>query len=896
MGMETLDDLLKPKRIAVIGASEQQGSIGNALMCNLIQGGYRGDIYPISSKYKTIWGRPAVASIRKLGFKVDLAVLATPIAIAPRLIRGCVQNGVGAVMITCSGDKENGAEDGRILRAIRKEVEKSALRILGPNCLGVVSTDLGMNATFAGPMPVHGRMAFISQSSSICNAAFDLSVSENIGFSYLISVGDMLDVDFGELIDYLGAERNVDSIVLYIERLSRFRNFISASRAVSRVKPIVALKTGRSCPGELSAASHTGSLASKHHIYDAAFRRAGILCVKTLQELFDCAELLSKQPVPKGPGLAILTNAAGPGLMAADALSDFGYGPASLSDTTLTRLDKILPPLWNRGNPVNLPGDASPETFCRAVDILLQATEINGLLIVTAPRALTDTTDIAEAITGSLRDKKTPVFTCWVGSKSMARARTVFNTFSIPTFDTPERAVRAFVDIYRNAQNILTLQEIPPRLPCRITFDFTKAKHLVDNALAARHYIMTEDESKALLSAYGIPVIKTVQAETIEESIQKAKALGYPVAMKANLRQTTYKTNVGGVMLNLKNASQVKKAYERIMGRCRVFEKQVVVDGVTIRPMLESPGYELLLGIKKDRDFGPVIIFGTGGALTEIFEDTAIELPPLNQLLARKLMEQTKAFRLFDGSHNILPAGKPLLEEILIRLSQLAMDFPEIEVLEVNPLVVTRKRVCAVDVKAMLQPPENTAPLHMVISPYPVHFEEHVRTGTGVDIFIRFIRPEDAPLLIELFESLSQRSIYMRFFMPLKEFPRSIYARFTQIDYDREIALVALTEPPQKEMMLGVARVITERDLKAAEFSVVVGDPWQGKGIGAELLKRCLEIARKRKIEKVHGVVLSENTQMIALGRKMGFEIKREPGSKEFELYMDLSKTRSEAA
>ena len=675
---------------------------------------------------------------------------------------------------------------------------------------------------------------------------------------------------------------------MYIESLTRFRHFMSAARAVSRVKPIIALKAGRSAAGALAAASHTGALAGEDSVYDAALKRAGVLRVKNFEELFDCAELVAKQPKPQGPGLVIVTNAGGPGVMAADTLAEYGYEPVALSAETLEKLNEILPPYWSKRNPIDMLGEATPELYRKVVEICLRAVEVNGILILSAPQALTDTAEAAAALVDLIQDSSIPVITSWVGGAEVQNGRDVFNRAGIPTFDTPERAVRAFIDIYRYSRNIEMLQQIPSRFPGELKFDRTKAKGLIQAGLDTENRLLTEMEAKKLLSAYGIAVDPMESAANPEEAVNRAEAMGYPVVLKINSRDITHKSDAGGVVLDLKNEKEVRDAFDRIVEKARAYNPQARIDGVTIQPMRQRPAYELILGARQDRDFGPVILFGMGGILTEVLKDRAIALPPLNRLLAKRLMEETKVYRLLQGYRDIPPANLSLLEEILIRLAQLVTDFSEIQELDINPLFVNEKTACAIDARVLLKPSGRPAPNHLVISPYPDQFEEHTRTDMGIDIFVRPIRPEDAPLLVGLFESLSPRSVYLRFFSPMKRLPHSMLALFTQIDYDRHMALVALSESKSKEEMLGVARIILERSLKEAEFSVVVGDRWQGKGIGAALLQRCLIIARDRGLEKVTGAVLAENTQMLALGKKMGFKSKKVLGANEYELSKDF--------
>jgi len=890
MSVENLDKIFQPKSIAVVGASERKGSVGAAIMHNLLERGFPGEIHPINPNHKKIGKLRACPSIRDLEAPVDLVVIATPITSAPQIVKDCVDLGVGGAVIISAGGKEIGEQGKKLEAAIQKEARHSGLRIIGPNCVGIMSGRSKLNASFAHQMPLAGKMAFISQSGAICTAILDLSIQENIGFSYFVSLGDMLDVDFGDMIDYLGGESQVSSIVMYVESLTNFRKFMSAARAVSRVKPIIVLKAGRTEAGALAAASHTGAMAGADSVYDAAFQRAGILRVKTFEELFDCAELLAKQPKPAGPGLAIITNAGGLGVMATDALADYGYEPVVLCSETLQKLDGVLPPFWSKRNPIDMLGEAKPELYRQVVEICLNAGEVNGLLIMSAPQALADTAEVATALVDLIRQKPIPVITSWVGGGGMHKGREIFNQAGIPTFDSPERAVRAFMDIYRFSRNIEMLQQIPSRLSKRLEFDRPKANVLVQAGLAMDKGLLTEAESKALLAAYGIPVDPIESANSEAEAIRKAAKLGFPVAMKINSRDITHKSDAGCVLLDLKNETEAARAFETTVQNAREYNPQAAIEGVTIQPMRLRPDYELILGIKQDRDFGPVILFGMGGIFTEVLKDRAIAFPPLNRLLARRLMEQTRVYQLLQGYRNIPPANLEALEEILIRLAQLATDFSQIQELDINPLHITPQGICAVDARVLLKPAAASAPHHLVISPYPDQYEEHAQTSTGIDIFVRPIRPEDAPLLTALFESLSPQSVYRRFFTPLKRLPHSMLARFTQIDYDRHIALVALPEAQPADTMLGVARAIIGRNFKEAEFSVVVSDPWQGKGIGAALLQRCISIAKERGIETVTGTVLAENTQMLALGKKLGFKIQRVSGAGEYDLTIDFQK------
>ena len=819
-----LDKIFHPKSIAVIGEDLPEGRIFSEVVHNLVEGGYSGKIYPINPIYKIICKQPIYPSLSEIDSKVDVAVLVGPAASTSKMIKECTKAGVKGLVMISGGGKET-TENARIpMTAAINEAMCSGLRIIGPDCFGIVCSGSKLNLSFSSHTPIHGRMAFVSQSGAICASVLDLCLREHVGFSYFVSLGSMMDVDFGDIIDYLGGDYDFGSSVLFVESIPRIRNFMSAARSVSRIKPIIALKAGRTKAGALAVASHTGRLGGEDAVYDAAFERAGIVRIKTFEELFDCVELLAKRPRPTKPGLAIVTNAGSPGVMAVDALSDYGIDPVSLKPDTIEKLDECLPSGWSLTNPVDILGDASSERYERAVNICLKDPEVKGLLIILAPQALTRPTEVAESLADVIKAKTSPIFVSWMGGKQMEMGRDIFNRAGIPTFDTPERAVRAFMDLYQYSKNLKMLQEIPPKFDRKIEFDFKSAQVQIQKGLLDKNLCLTAKQANALLSAYGIPV-------------HESKSIPSHQRIEQNIQQ-----------------------------------------------------YELSMGSKKDRDFGPVIFFGIGGIMAEVLKDRSVALPPLNRLLARQLMKKTKIYTLIKGFKNHPPADLPRLEEILIRLSQLVTDFPEIEEIDINPMIVTSNDAYARNPRILLSPAKAPAPHHLVISPYPNQYEARmIREGVG-EIFIRPIRPEDAPLLVEHFDSLSRQSVYFRFFSPLKMLPPGMLARFTQIDYDREIALVALLGTEPNEKMLGVARVITDiYHPKNAEFSVVVGDFWQGKGIGAELLKRCLSISKERGIESVKGIVLPENTQMLALGKKLGFTAKKRVGESEYELNIDLT-------
>ena len=889
MGIYNLDKIFKPQSIAVIGASEKPGSIGRTLVENLVQGGFQGKVYPVNPKYRSILTLKAYSSILDTEGPVDLAIIAIPIATVPDMVKQCVNKKVDGAVIISAGGREVGPEGEDIEKRIEWEAWKGGLRIVGPNCLGIICPQRNLNASFASRMPQKGKLAFISQSGAICSAILDLSPKENIGFSYFVSIGSMVDVDFGDLIDYLATDPQVSSLLLYIESLSNFRKFMSAARAASRLKPIVVLKSGRSPAGSRAAASHTGAMAGEDAVYDAAFKRAGIVRVNTIGELFDCAELMAKQPRPSGPRLAIVTNAGGPGVMAADALSYYHLEPPPLQADTLDKLDSVLPAAWSHANPIDILGDAHSERYTEVVKICIDAKEFDGVLVLLTPQAMTDPTAVANGLARISKSRRYPLFASWMGGADVEKGTVILNQAEIPTYGTPEQAIRAFMYMHEYSRNLAMLQEIPPKLSTTLEFDRYSAQEIIQPLSVRQGSMLTELQSKKVLTAYGIPVNRTEIASSAEEAVKLALDMGFPLAMKILSPDIVHKTEANGIKLDLRTETEVSEAFRAITAKAREYDPGAHILGVTLQPMIVQADYEILLGAKKDPNFGPVILFGMGGIFTEVVKDRTIGLPPLNLSLARRLMEETRVYALLKGYRKRPPANIQHLEEMILRLSQLVIDFPEIVELDMNPVIVSRGEPVVVDARIALEPAIRLSPLHLVISPYPEQYESREVTPTGLPILIRPIKPEDAPLLVELFDTLSPTSIYYRFFGPLKALPHSMLVLFTQVDYDREIDLIALEQAGEgKERMVATARVMSDPDGKRAEFAILVGDPWHGKGVGAKLLERCLAIAKERGIETVWGMVLQENTGMQALARKLGFKVSRsgEPG--ELELTIDL--------
>ncbi len=873
MGQYNLDRIFDPKSVAVIGASESKGTIGHAIIANLVEGGYEGEILPINPKYSTIQGLKAFKSISEVQSSVDLAVIATPISTVTDIVRDCVKAGVGSAVVISAGGKEIGEQGLKVEKRIDEEARKGGLRIVGPNCMGIIRPGRKLNASFAAHMPYQGNMAFISQSGAICSAMLDLSLKEKIGFSHFVSIGSMLDVDFGDLIDYLGDDSEVKSILLYVESLTNIRKFMSAVREVSRVKPVVVLKAGSSPVGARAAASHTGAMAGEDAVYDAAFKRGGITRVHTLEDFFDCAELLAKQSPPRGPRLVVITNSGGPGVMAADAVAEYGLELIPLKKEILDKLDEVLPPHWSRGNPIDLLGDAGPDRYAKAADCCFGQGDMDGMLVICNPQAMTDPADVARSMAESLKNRPYPVFAAWMGGRDMEEGIDILNRAGIPTYSTPERAVRSFKYLYHYFRNLKMLQEIPSLLPQVVEPDEEQARQIVQEGLKRESGLMSEVESKRLLACYGVAVNRTEMAASAEEAVRLAREIGYPLVMKIHSVQITHKTEAGGVKLDLNDEEEIRKAYDEILTRAMEYAPDATDVAVSLQPMVRDPDVEILLGAKRDKVFGPVVLFGLGGIFAEILEDRSLGLPPLNQTLARRLMEDTRVFRILKGYRNRPAADLELLEQMIACLSHLLVEFPEITELDMNPVIVKDGRPCAVDARVIVEPSELVFPHHLAISPYPEQYESNEVTKGGIEIFVRPIKPEDAPLLLEFFEGMSMTSRYYRFFSPKKSLSREMLVRLTQVDYDRHIALVALGEEAGRERMLGVVRLVSGPDGNHAEFSVAVADSWQGKGIGRKLLECALDVAVDYGIKQVQGEILAENEQMLRLGRNLGFHI-----------------------
>jgi acetyltransferase len=909
-----LSAMFAPKSVALIGASEKPSSVGRALLENLRS--FRGRVFPINPSHATVLGQKAFLKIEDAPEQVDLAVIATPAATVPDIVAECAASDVKGAVIISAGFKEAGPAGAQLEEQILER--RGKMRIIGPNCVGVMLPHIGLNATFAKPLALPGNIGFISQSGALCTAILDWSRSTQLGFSAFISIGSMADVNWGDLIDYLGDDPHTRSILLYMESVGDARFFLSAAREVALTKPIIAIKVGRSGAAAKAAASHTGALTGSDDVLDAAFRRVGVLRVETIEELFGLAELLGKQPRPGGPRLAIVTNGGGPGVLATDALIECGGKLAELSGKTFDELNKLLPPHWSRGNPVDILGDASPETYARAVEIVSRDENNDGLLVILSPQAVTEPSGTAERLRAFAKLKGKPILASWIGGIGVRPGMEILDRAGIPTFEYPDAAARAFCAMWRYSHNLDALYETP-ELTATAEIDRSHAEQVINRVTKTRRTLLTEIESKQLLAAYGIPTVASKIAKNEDEAVELAKKIGGPVVLKIYSKTITHKSDVGGVKLNLRGAAAVRRAYREIRdaaervsnGRAGSPLPAVSPDakdgahgvtrptmthflGVTLQPMIVHTGYELILGSSIDPQFGPVLLFGTGGYFVEVFKDRALGLPPLNRTLARRLMERTQIYgALKKGFRGRAPIDLAALEDLLVRFSQLVIEQRWIKEIDINPLLVSSQQIVAVDARVVLHDPQTReADLpRSPIRPYPTEYVATRKIG-GVEVTIRPIRPEDEPLMVKFHKTLSDRSVHLRYFGLVSLERRIMHERLRRvcfIDYDREIALVAdLKNRGGTHQILGVGRLIKEHGTDEAEFAVLISDPWQGKGFGSELLKLLVQIGRKEHLRRITGRISPENTTMKTVSEQVGFTLHFDRQAKELLAEINL--------
>ena len=877
---QPLSHFFAPQTVAVIGATERPGSVGRTLLWNLVSSSFGGTIFPVHPTRSNVFGIKAYPSIEAIPEQVDLAIIAIPARGVPQIIDQCGLAGVKGVIILSAGFRETGAVGIALEQAILSTARRHQLRILGPNCLGLMCPTSGFNATFAGTMARPGSVGFISQSGALCTSILDWSLRENVGFSTFISIGSMLDIDWGDLIYYLGDDPATHSIVLYMETIGNARSFLSAAREVALSKPIIVIKSGRTQLAAQAAASHTGALAGSDEVLDAAFRRCGVLRVNTIDELFNLAEVLGKQPRPRGKRLTILTNAGGPGVLATDALIRSGGELASLSPDTVDTLDTLLPAHWSRQNPIDILGDATPERYGAALDVLAKDTNSDGLLVILSPQAMTEPGKTATQLqTRASQWKDKPLLASWMGTDRVAAGEAQLNQSQIFTLPYPDAAAQVFTLMARYSDNLHALYETPS-LTTTPACETSSIPDLLNSARAENRLLLSEWESKQLLQSYGIPTVITELATSADDAVALAQQIGYPVVLKLHSHTITHKTDVGGVRLNLHDEAAVRDAYATIMaigqpGDCL---------GVTVQPMMALTGYELIIGSSVDEQLGPVLLFGSGGQLVEVYRDRALGLPPLNTTLARRLMEQTQIYKALKGVRGRRSVDLAALEQLLVRFSQLVVTYPEIKEIEINPLLASADQLLALDARVVLHGADVTedALPKPAIRPYPKQYIKPWTLPDGVSVTIRPICPEDEPLIVAFHQTLSEESIYFRYFHLIKLQARVSHERLTRIcfiDYDREMALVAEHQDAAGERsILGVARLSRLHGLNEAEFGMLVNDQYQGRGLGTELLRSLITIGRAEELDRISAEILSENRAMQHLCKKLGFRVQRDHG------------------
>ncbi|MCL4430495.1 MAG: acetate--CoA ligase family protein, partial [Chloroflexi bacterium] len=853
MGTLNLDKIFNPQNVAIIGASDVEGSVGYAIVKNFTQIGYTGKVFFVNFRKPEILGVKTYPSVDHIPEPVDLAIIATPAKTVPDVMEECGKAQVKGVIIVSAGFKETGPAGKALEEKTLAAAKKYGVRVIGPNCIGVIRPRNNLNATFLDKMPKSGNIAFLSQSGALGSAILDWAIHENIGFSNFVSVGSMIDVDFGDLIDYFGSDPKTKSILMYVEGITEARKFMSAARHFARTKPIIVVKSGKFSESAKAAASHTGSLSGEDGIYDAAFKRAGVVRVSEIADLFNAAEVLGTQPLPKGPRLAIITNAGGPGVMATDSLIAAGGKLAKLSQKTLDSLNAVLPPFWSHGNPIDVLGDAKSERYRAAVEACLNDENIDGIMVVFTQQAVSESVEIAKSIVELVRSKtfqNKTILTSFMGFGAVQEANSILNANNIPTYTTPEQAIKTYMYMYNYQRNIDLLYETPEELPVDAAPPKRPIMAILRNAAFEDREILTEDEAKKVLKYYNFPVVKTEVANNVDEAVAYAQDMGFPVVLKILSPQIVHKSDAGGVILNVNSADEVRNAFEVLIQRATAYNPKAQIIGVTVQPMVAKKGFELIIGGKTDPVFGPVILFGSGGVGVELFKDTSIALPPLNTTLIHRMMEETKVYRLLKGWRGAAPVDLKKLDETVLMFSQLLVDFPQIKEIDINPLLVSEKEACILDARIVIDKDKVCRKFepheHMVISPYPKKYEILWLLKNGQEVLLRPIKPEDEPMWLEMFQSLSEESIRYRFFQMLKDTPHEVRVRYCNIDYDREIAIVAETVENGKRKILGVTRLSIESDQKSGEIAFLVSDYWQGLGLGTKMVDYVLDIAKEK--------------------------------------------------
>lgn len=870
-----LTPLFEPASVAIIGATERPGAIGTVLVENMRAARYRGALFAVNPKHRSINGVPCYPSIGEVPQRVDLAVIATPPHTVPQLMAECGLAGVRAVVIITAGFSETGEAGARLERAALDNARRHGVRVIGPNCLGIMRPGIGLNATFARGNGLPGGLGLVSQSGAVCTAMLDWALPNKVGFSSVISMGGSRDIDFGEIIDYLVHDPKTEHILLYIEGVRDARRFFSSLRAAARIKPVILMKVGRHPVGSRAAVSHTGAIVGADDVFDAVVRRAGAVRVTTIGQLVAAAQALTAHVRPRGERLAIITNGGGPGVMAADRAADLGIPLAELSQQTIDALQGALPANWSHGNPVDLIGDADAARYRAAITACLDDEQVDGALVILTPQAMTEPAKAADAVIAAARGRSKPVLACWMGEASVVAARKHFAGAGIPVFRTPDPAVEMFGHLssfYRNQQ---TLLQTPGPLAAHSSPDVAAARRIIDAALAEKRAVLTEIESKDVLEAFGIPVAKTVAVADADAAVAAAERIGYPVVLKIDSPDITHKTDVGGVLLNLRDAAAVRAGFAQVTAQAARAKPQARISGAVIEPMVRRPnGRELMVGVLRDPVFGPAIAFGSGGIAIEVHRDRAVALPPLNSFLVAELIRGTRVAKLLGPFRRMPAANMDALESVLLRVSELVCELPWIVELDINPLIVDEQDAIVVDARVVIADyvPVRGRYGHMAIHPYPAELVETWQSE-GESVTLRPIRPEDAEIEQEFVRGLSPESRRFRFMDTLRELTPQMLARFTQIDYDSEMAFVATVTREGRETEVGVCRYVTNPDGESCEYAIVVSDDWQRRGLGRRMMTQLIGVARARGLQTMIGHVFGNNRGMLRLCQDLGFVV-----------------------
>jgi len=874
LGIENLNCIFNPKRIAVIGASDREGSIGAKIFSNLRGAGYKGEVFPVNPFRQTVQGITAYPSVSKIP-KIDLAVIATPAHTVPQVVEECGKAGVAGVIIISAGLGEISDNGASLEKQLLELQRKYSMRIIGPNSLGVIRPKNNLYATFVDKQARPGRIAFISQSAALCASALDWASEAQVGFSAVVSTGSILDVDLGDLIDYFGIDAQTKSIVLYIESIKDGRKFMSAARCSARTKPIVLVKAGRFKESREAALSHSGSLGGEDSVYSAAFRRAGIVRVEAISDLFNCAEALAKQPNPTGPNLTIITNAGGPAIMATDHLIARDGKLAKLSNETVQALKRILPSYCSIANPIDIYEEATPDRFKNVMELCLKNPNSNGFLVVYTNQGATKPVDLANTLVEMAKQTTKPILTALMCEhESCLKARRILQRNGVPSFTSPEEAVSTFMYMYNYTQNLELLYQTPESLPVEQP-DSTLLRGVIRQAFCEGRKFLTLPESMRFLETYKIPTVKTLVARTPEEAIAASSEIGYPVVLKALSPQITHKSKIGGVILNVCSKWETKSLFGEIADRVKNRNSITEFQGVTVQPMIREKAYELIVGSKKDDHFGSIILFGMGGSSAEMFNDVSVGFPPLNQTLARRIIEDTAIYKHAASIEH--PLNFTLIEEILVKFSQLVTDFPEIKEIDINPLIVKQNSAMAVDARIVIDWDRTMREVadhqdKSIIASYPKKYVAARRLKNGVQVLFHPVKPEDEGRFNEFLKSLSVESMRFRFFEIIKEMSHEMLTRYCNLDYDREIAVVAELDQGNKPIV-GAVRLILEPGGKSGEFAVLVSDELQGLGLGSKLMDLLVEIGRDMRVDKIYGYVSVNNYKMLQLCKKKGFKV-----------------------